>query len=576
MVTIRRPAVGLVARPALRQSARRGAPPVARFYDGGYLLAAVPAILLHLLVITRGVGGPAAEGEALAVAAAQDGGLATAPADLAFVRQLALAQSVLGPVNTAGLLQTARGVCLLAGLLTALLLWVVARRTLPGRDAAAVAVVVAGSSPVALFLHADVDAGALAAFWLVVAAALGTVTRPAAGHHAVGGSRWLGDLPVAPPAAAAAAVACAAAVLTAPLVAAGLLALVAGLAVRDLPVPADRRRAGRVVVAVAAGVAAVGVAVLAVARHSPTTAPDTVDGPLFGTTLVVGVGLVVVGFWRVPRLRPVAVAASVWLACALWPGSARLTALLLALPLLALLAGALVGDASARRRLPVAAVAAVAVALTAGVVAVAWPFETPATATYRSVAQWLSAELDPTTRLQADALTRTELVARGVPTDRFVTGAAPDAARVVPLPTGCGSDEAAIAMIPAPGGGVVLCRPGGSTAPDGIADVGPALAGNPALTLSAAAHRALADNRVDTRLAVVLAGAAASHRITIADFPPTPGAPSAAPRRTAVITVGGAGVETYLSGQLPAYRPELSRRPDGSLIAHFRIPPTPR
>lgn len=565
MVTIGHPFAGLVERPAWRL--RAGAARRTRSYDGGYLLAAVPAILLHLLVITRGVGGPASEGEARIVVAANDAATATAPADAAFTRQLAVVQSVLGSMDGAELLQAARVLCLLAGLLTALLLWSVARRTLFSREGAAVAVVVAGSSPVALLLHADVDAGALAACWLVAAAAVG----------AAGGTGLddRGRLRVAPPAAAAAAVGVAAAVLTAPLAAAGVLAIVAALAVRDLPTPGNRGRAGRVVVAVVAGVAAVGVAVLAVTRTSPTTAAATVDGPLFGTTLVVGVALVGAGFWRVPRLRPVAVAAAVWLACALWPGSARLTALLLAMPLLALLAGALVGDNSARPRFPVAAAVAVAVAFTAGVIAVAGPVGTQPTATYGDLAQWLSAELDPTTPLQADALARAELVARGVPAGRFVTGATPDAVRVVALRAGCSTGDAAIATVPTPGGGVVLCRPGGWGTPDVTPGIGPVLAGNPALTLSAQARRVLIDGRVDARLAVALAGATASHLLTIEDFPPAPGAPADAPRRTAVLAVTGSiGVETYLSGQVAPYRPELIRQSDRSLLVHFRVPPT--
>lgn len=533
-----------------RGYARRGS-------EGVLLLAAAPAVLMHLLLATRGANAPAGPGEALTIAAAQDAALPVAAADVPFVRQLAAVQALVAPPGGADLLVTARAACVLAGLLGALLLWSVARRLLPDRDAAAAAVVVAGSTPVALLLHVGVDAGAFAALWLVAAAALG-----------VSGSRA---------GLALAAVGVAGAVLTAPLVAAGVLALVAHLAVRGA---FGVRRRGTL--AAVAGAGGLGIAVLAAVRVSPTTSAGAVGLPLVVVTAVLGAALVGAAWWRAPRLRPVATGAVVWLGCALWPGPAQLTALLLAAPALALLAGALIGVGAPQRRLSAAAVAAVAVALTVGLVLTTapLPLPTPVAASHRTVAQWLAAELDPSVPLRSDALGRAELIAEGVPADRFVDGVGgADAVRVADAGLGCVTGEFALARMAAAGGGTVLCRSGNPAAAGGTGpDIGPALATNRALTLSLPAREALTRGRVDERLTVALAGATAAHRITIADFPAAPGARADVPRRAALVTAStttgtGAGLEAYLAGQLPPYRPEVSRQPDGGLLVRFRVPP---
>jgi len=288
-VAIARPFAGPVGRPA--GPGWWAAPP---------LLAAVPAVLLHTLVATRGLGAPATAGEAVAVASAFD----AAPVLARPMRRSAASSQRRRAYSH--------------------------RRVTACCSRAAVAVCVAGSSPFALLLHAQVDAGAVAALWPVVGGALGT----AAGLRGA-------------PAAAGAALGLAAAVMTAPLAAAGVLALAAHAAARGVPVP-GAGRFGHGAVAVVAGSVSVAVAVLAVTWTSTMTTGDAIGVPLLATTVVLGTGVLAAAWWRGPT--PVATAAAVRLACASWPGPAQFTALLLALPALALVAGGLVAPAPAHPR----------------------------------------------------------------------------------------------------------------------------------------------------------------------------------------------------------------------------------
>jgi hypothetical protein len=520
------------------------------------MLAMLPALLLHVIVGARGAAGSPTAAEASTVAAAHDPTLPAAAADIPFLRQLAL----LDPLGGADLLQSARLICLIAGVLTAVLLWPVARRVLERRDAAAVAVVVAGSTPIALLLHAHVDAGAFAALWLVGAAAVATSTELRSSDTV---------------ALSIATVLAGCAVLTAPVAAVGMLAVVAQRMATRLPVPGGGSSGARRAVGAATAAAAVALAALAVSRTSPTTAADPVAVPLLVATVVLGGGIVALAHRQVVELRALSTAAAAWFACALWPGPVQLTALLLALPAVALLAGALV-DRSARR-VPVAAGAAVAVALTAAVFVAATPDTLRPSPTHDGVARWVATELDPATPLQAGALDRVELVSRGVAAARFVTGpAAPGTVRVVAAAAGCGGTETLLVIVPGPAGGTVLCRaepadrpgdPAAEPAPAALAPgFGAALASNPALTLSPSARAALFDGRVDARLAMVLAGATAQYEITIEEFPSRP---DATLRTSAVVARADSRLRAYFAGQLPPYRPELSQGPGDRLLVSF-------
>lgn len=537
--------------------------------DPALLLVLLPAVLLHTLVATRGTSGMPTDYEARSVAAAQDTTLPASVADIPFLRQLSAAQAPLWPAGGADLLQTARAACLLAGVLTALLLWPVARRILGRRDAAATAVVVAGSTPLALMLHAQVDAGAFAALWLVAAAAVATATE-------------LRSTDTVPLVVAAVGVGCA--VLTAPLVAVGLLAFVAHRLAKRLPLPGGGRRSTRMLVGAGAASATAAIAVLAITRTSPTTAAGPVGVPLLVATVLLGGAITALAHWRVVELRALSTASAAWLACALWPGPARLTSLLLALPAIALLAGALVGRSE--RRLPLGAGAAVAVALTTAVVAAAWPAALHPVPTHDGLARWLITGLDPATPLQATALDRVELVSRGVAAARFVSGTAgAGTVRVVTagLVTagGCEAGETVLLTVPGLGGDTALCQVGRPDAPGTSASkprstalspgLGAALATNPALALSPSARTALIEGRVDTRLVMVLAGATAMHEMAVEAFPTRPGDAADAPLTSAVVVTGRAdrGLAAYFTGQLPPYRPELSAQPGGRLILSF-------
>jgi hypothetical protein len=205
----------------------------------------------------------------------------------------------------------------------------------------------------------------------------------------------------------------------------------------------------------------------------------------------------------------------------------------------------------------------------------------PAPSTYRPLAGWLQIELDPAIVLAAAPLDRAELVAAGVPPDRFAAGPAPlGAAAVVPSNLGCARAGSAVAVAVPSGGGLSVCAP---SVPDQAAGFGPTLASNPGLVFLDPARRALQDGRVDGRLVQVLAAAAMTHDIEVTDFPPVPGEPAGARLRTAVLAgippafdvegrPAASSLQLYLAAQRPPFHPDLRTTPDGRLIVHFRLP----
>lgn len=548
------------------------------------LLVLTPMALLTVLVGIRPGGAPGpVEMDAVVGAGA---------AAVGFLGQLGVVQAVAGAAWDSSLLQSARGTCLLAGLACAALLWPVVRRLGLSGNAAATAVIVAGLGPLALRLQPSVDPGAVAAFWIALAAAVGFRGRlVTAGVVAVGA-------------------ALAVAVITAPVAAAGLLAAAAHALLAE-PAPAVGRPAlhrppvgrpvlgrpvlgrlvlGRSVLRIGlGGLAAVAACVLAVRSVLPIT--DGTPVPLLALLAALGLAVAVLprAWARRPELRAVSTMIGVWSACALVPGPARLTALLLAVPALALLIGALLGDPATEpsHRMSIAAATAVTVALVSGMVTVLWPVGPPAPSSYEPLARWLNRELDEGVVLSAAPLDRAELVAAGVPARRFAAATVPEGAvTVVPGEAGCGQVGAPVVRMAAAAGSLSVCAP--AAAPRTIAltaGVGPVLADNPAVRLAEPARRLLADDDVDGRLVTTLAGAALTQPIGIADFPAVPGEPVTAPRRVAVVTgviravdVNGrpaaSALELYLNAQPPASRPDLRTLPDGRLIVHFRLPPS--
>ena len=302
--------------------------------------------------------------------------------------------------------------------------------------------------------------------------------------------------------------------------------------------------------------------------------------------LVLGLAaLVLTRAWAVrPELRVLITAITVWLGCALVPGPTRLTSLLLVVPGLAVLIGALLAEADGppRPRFSVAAAMAVTVALVSGVVTVLWPAAPPLPSSYEPLARWLTRELSDDVVLSAAPLDRAELIAAGVPASRFATESVPaGAVTVVPTEAGCGQIGSPVVQLVSSTGSLSVCAP---AAPEIVlsAGAGPQLAARPAVRMPDSTRLLLQDGRVDSRLVTVLAGAAMTQPVEVVDFPAVPGEPIAAPRRTAVlrgvvraVDVNGrpaaSALELYLNAQQPPFRPDVTALPDGRLVLHFRL-----
>ena len=528
------------------------------------LLVLTPIALLNVLVGTRPSGPPGPVESDVVVSAGL--GAAGEPLDLGFRWQLGVAQAVAGAGVDASLLQSARGLCLLAGLTAAALLWPLLRRMDLGSNAATTAVIVAGLGPLALRLQPGVDPGALAAGWIALAAAA-HLLRPGAVRRALVAALLL------------------MAVVTAPVAAAGLLAG-AGYALLTARTGAGLRPGLRVALALLAALGAIAVAVLVLRLR----VADVVSAvPLSTVFVVLGLGaLIIVRMWdRRQQLRPPAVMAAVWLCCAIGSGPARLTALLLAVPALALLVGTLLADAAAEQwpRFSMSAATAVTVALVSGVVTGLWPQPPPGTGSYAPLARWLTGELEESVVLSAAPLDRAELVAAGVPAERFAVNSVPaGAVTVVPSAAGCGDVGAPVAQLASVGGALSVCAP--PAAPSDMvltAGTGPLLARSSTLRMAEPARQLLVEDRVDSRLATVLAGAAMTHDVEVNGFPVVPGEPAEAARRVAVLggvipvlDVNGrpaaSSLELYLNAQPPPFRPDVRSLPDGRLVVHFRLP----
>jgi putative peptide zinc metalloprotease protein len=450
---IGRAMLGRRAGAATRPAAGVGRPRPVR-----YLLAvAVPMTLLTLLAVAGVDQRTASAGEAAIAAStalASDDPLAPVSwPDVPAVHQIAAVDTLLGGAGRQTVIDSARTVLLVVNLLGSLLLWPVARRIGLPAPAAATAVALAGLPAPLVLLHGSVDAGGLAAGWLIAAAGL------------AGRGRWANR---------AALGAALTAVLTAPLAAVGLLVLGAhgmltGQFGRRLP-----RRTARVLAAAAAAST-----VLAAVR-STGTGPWVVAGggtvataPLLAA-LAVG-GAVLVGTWRrAPGMRPVVTATAALLLSAAVPGPHATTALLLAAPALAVLAAVLLEKAVVvsrprRARLVLAAVVGLGVAT-------AWPLVLAASAPdpdRGALGRWLGTQLDPATVLQADPLTAAQLLEDGFPADRVLPVGAvvpPGRPRVVVSapgdagPQGLPSGPARLLLaVPAgPGGGrIEVHRPDG-------------------------------------------------------------------------------------------------------------------
>lgn len=304
---------------------------------------------------------------------------------------------------------------------------------------------------------------------------------------------------------------------------------------------------------------------------------------------VIAVGAVVLAlsWYHSAGLRPVAAAGAALLLCAAGPGPHTTTALLLAVPVLAVLAAAVVDAVSARStpaRWAVLGAVLVAGAATCGPVvtaAVAPDIDRTALGT------WVRAELGGGA-LQVDPLAAAQLVRDGVPAARLVPAAidAPGGTlSVVGTPPAASPPDSQmlVAFPDGPAGTpTAVFRPGlGADRAVERRRFGSQLVGNRALTLSPVAAEALRRGEVDSRLTTMLAGLASDHRLTIGEFGTVPGEPAGAARRTAVITAAdgvpsstpGATepIRRWLDGQRPPYRPATVVLDQGVLVVHYTI-----
>lgn len=240
--------------------------------------------------------------------------------DLLAARQIAAADALLGGLGPQTAVGAAQAALLVVALVGSLLLWPVARRLELSPPAAATAVALAGLPAPLVALHGTVDPGGLAAPWLAVAAGLAGRGRGASAGAL--GAAVLAAL-TAPPAAAA-------------LLAFAAHGMLAGRLGRGL-----RRRAARVLAA-GLGAAAVGVLACIVADGAwAESAAGALAPGLLVAVLVAGTGLLVMTAGMLRGPRPVVSGAAVLLLCAAVPGPARTTALLVAVPVLAVLAALL-------------------------------------------------------------------------------------------------------------------------------------------------------------------------------------------------------------------------------------------
>lgn len=338
---------------------------------------------------------------------------------------------------------------------------------------------------------------------------------------------------------------------------------------------------------------------------SPGAGQSVVEQSTVIAVAVAGLILAAVATWLVLWIRPLAVGCVPLLAAALVPWEQQASALVLALPVIAVLLGAIVEEALSGRQRPALVVrrgvaAALAAAAAVGVLALpASATDAVGEASQAELAAWLMTNTAPETRLQVDTLLWVELVRSGVPparlqrTDAMTSGVSPAV-----LVAERGARNAASSLLVArfgEGPFVVDIRQrvtdAVSTQTAVLAEkvasqtFGSALASNPNLTLADSVGGDLEGGNVDSRLLTVLATAAAGFTFTIDAFPRTNGADEAGMLRTVRISEIGAlepAGETadalllrdFFRYQLQPYRP-LSQGFDAGVLVVVYSAPSP-
>ena len=459
-----------------------------------------------------------------------------------------------------------RELLLVVMLLSAVLLWRTARRLGVPDAGCAVAVLAFGALPVLVPLHAVATPAALAVPWLLLAAwSLTSWLRPPGGHE-TGRAGLRGRVP--PAVGLVAGVAVVLAVLLAPDV---LLLLVAGLAAAAAGRGDPARRA-----AAAAGGVLLLIGGRALVEH---WAPEPADPARWGAdrtgVLVLSGVLLAVGVLAavlLPRLRTLGVALAAVALLSVAPPSERVAALLLCLPVAALLVAALGTLAAQRlgrpvlvhRRATLAAALTGAVALVAlGGVAAATLSRTPRSdfgaETGAQLVEWLAAQVPDEVVVTADPQLTAQLVHAGADPDRLQ----PATGTPVPASTTPAAPVLRVTSGPVPAGGAPVARFGADAAAGGMTvtdpdpvtptaeqldarrRLGAALLANPTNSFPPAAADVLTEGRVDPRLLSLLAGIGAQYGVGVESLPAVPGEPADAPVRQAVIaTVGGTSLAT--------------------------------
>jgi hypothetical protein len=472
-------------------------------------------------------------------------------------------------------------------LVSAVLLWCTARRLGVPDAACAVGILALGAVPALAPLHAAATPAAFAVGWLLLAGWLATRAMASA-RPPVG---------VAVPAVLTAVLA----VLLAPDV---LFLLVAWAAAVVTARAGSGRR--RIVPALTGLVLLAGVRLL-VPRWDPEPSdPAGWGGDATGLLLLTAV-LVVGGLlaaWRLPRFRAEGAALVVTAVLAVAPPSGRLPALLLCLPLGALLMTALVAAGaerlagSVRHRRPRALLAAglVAALLLAalgtaaaadlaggprsdlGAAAdrrlVAWaqaqlPADAVLTASPRVVAELVHAGADPAQVRSGDAVPATPGPPRVAPVLHVTTGRPPDAARVI------ASFGALTVVDPRP----VQPTPEQVAARRALAA---ALLANPVTEVPPVDAAVLAAGQVDPRLLSLLAGIGARFGVGLQGLPAVPGEPADALVRQAVVArIGGRALtddpaareqlRAWLAAQRAPYAPDRVTEVEGGLLLGYHL-----
>ena len=472
----------------------------------------------------------------------------------------------------ASVLGAGRELVVVSVLVTAVLLWATARRLGLGDAAGAVAMLLCGC-PLLVLTPALADSSAVLALPpLVLAGCLVAPGRPTVLARVL------------------AVLVCVPAVVLAP---DALLLLLAAFPVA-LAVRRGRSPAVLVVTVVCAlAVLAAAVALRAVGPSQPAALPAAAVATAAVVELVLGVlGALDTrrGSGPLPRrLAAPAAALAVTALLALVPAP-RASAVGVALPVAALVAGAFAGLLGARlpAGMPRRAAGSVAAALlvAGAAAAVLVPVgPTPDGSQAAALLRWARTDLPVGTRLSAPPLTAAELLRAGAPRSLLAgrTGSGPGDLAVVPGTAAQG--DAVLARFPSAGGtaplGVVDRHPGALTAAelDWRRDLGAALLANPAAQVSAAAAAPLRSGEVDPRLLALLAALAGRPGIGIGALPATPGTGGDA--RSALITsMGGqpvgrgrpatAGLLAYLRAQQPPFAPDTITVTDDGVLVGYR------